>query len=143
MRGQAIALAAIALLCLAAGAVIASRGSIGAAVAGSIFILVPAICAVRASLSALVVDEDGLRARNVFGTATLGWGEVSGFEMGRKGLLGCILLIHRKQGGDVAVFAVQGITGQPRRKSSLAAAEIAEELNRRLDATQASSIPAT
>ena len=70
--------------------------------------------------------------RNITRRIKLPWQAIERFEIGRDKLLRCVLLIRLTDGQVVAAFAVQGITGQPHRKTSIEARAIAEELNDRL-----------
>jgi hypothetical protein len=99
-----------------------------------IYLMLGAAMMARCALTALIVDNDGLTVRNPFKTQRVAWAEVTGFEIGRYKLLGDVLLMRRGEKRPLHVFAVEGITGQPTRKSSLQARAIAAELNERLAA---------
>lgn len=70
--------------------------------------------------------------RKLVGSEAIPWAEISAFEIGRYELLGCVLLVRCANGDRVPVFGVEGITGQPRRGTSVKAMAMAEELNARL-----------
>jgi hypothetical protein len=106
-------------------------GALGVAV-GAILILVPVGFALRGASTVLVADEGGVEVRNLTRNAKIPWRAIDHFEVGRYKLLGCVLLIRLGDGGRVPVFGVQGITGQPHRKTSVEARKIADELNSRL-----------
>jgi len=90
----------------------------------------------------LTADEDGVKVRNPFRTVAIPWREIGSFEVGRYKILGCVLLIQRTNGEVLPAFAVQGITGAPRRKTSIAARAVAKELNERLERATGTVLPA-
>jgi len=106
----------------------------GGFVFGGFAVLLFAVFAGRAALSAMVVDGRGVRVRNPFRTVLLAWDQISGFEVGRYKILGCVCVINLRDGRVMPAFGVQGIAGQPRRRSSVAARVMVEELNERLAA---------
>jgi hypothetical protein len=97
-----------------------------------VYLLLGAVMMARCALTALVVNDDGLTVRNPFKTQRVEWSAVTAFEIGRYKLLGDVLLIRRGEQRPVHVFAVEGITAEPTRKSSIEARAIAAELNERL-----------
>lgn len=101
---------------------------------GALFILVGAAIALRAAGAALVTDQDSVIVRNITRTVRLPWPEIASFYVGRYKMLGCVLIVRLTSGKSVPVFAVQGITGQPHRKTSVAARGMADELNKELEA---------
>jgi hypothetical protein len=89
---------------------------------------------VRAAASALLVRGEKFVVRGPLRTRTVDRSEVESFSLGRYKILGCVCLLHQKNGADdVAVFfAIQGITGQPNRHAGIGAREVVAELNARL-----------
>ncbi|MDA8068705.1 MAG: PH domain-containing protein [Actinomycetota bacterium] len=86
----------------------------------------------RAAFAVLLVDDHGVTARNPFRTVTVAWSEIATFDLGRYKVLGCVCLIQLRAGTVVPAFAIQGITGQPRRRTSALARQAVDELNQRL-----------
>ena len=87
-------------------------------------------------MAALVVSDLGVIVRNPFRTVSIAWDEIEAFEIGRYKLLGCVCLIRRLDDTAVPAFAIQGITGQPRRRTSVTAHQTVDELNERLRKTR-------
>jgi hypothetical protein len=108
---------------------------------GGIAALLVAIPIVRAALAVLIAVERGVTARNPFRTVTVAWSEIAAFELGRYKVLGCVCLIRRRDGTVVPTFAIQGITGQPRRRTSVKAKQAVDELNERLRRTRGYGVP--
>jgi Bacterial PH domain len=94
--------------------------------------LVMALLAGRLAMTALIVDDRGLRVRGVFRTVAVAWDEIEGFSIGRWRFLGCVLLVHRGGRQPLPVVAVEGVTGEAARKSSLHAQAVADGLSARL-----------
>ena len=86
----------------------------------------------RAALAVLIVDDRGVTVRNPFRTVSVAWNEIAGFELGRFKILGCVCLVRRLDGTLFPAFAIQGIAGQPRRRTSGAARRMVDELNHQL-----------
>jgi hypothetical protein len=80
----------------------------------------------------LVVDDSTIRIRGALRTRRMTWDDVAAFSLGRWRFLGCVLLVHRFEGAPVPVMAVEGITGDPTRRTSERAQAITDELNERL-----------
>lgn len=83
----------------------------------------------RAAAAGLTVDREQVRILNPFRTITIPRRVVSGARIGRYKLLGCVLMLDLHDGRRIHVFGVQGITGQPHRKSSIEAYRVADLLN--------------
>jgi hypothetical protein len=103
--------------------------SVLGAVLGSVIFGAVAVVLVRAFLSVLVVDGEDVVVRGPLRTTKLRMDEIERFSLGRYKILGSVCLIHTRE-KVVPVFAVEGITGQPRRRSSVQAAETVTALNR-------------
>lgn len=118
------------MLALIVGVIVRGGGAgvAGDVVAGSIGLSM-AVLFWRAAGAVLLADENGVTVRAVFRTVRIPWSGIAAFEIGRYKLLGCVRLVRQNDGVVVPVFAVQGITGQPRRKTSVAAHTAADELN--------------
>ena len=80
-------------------------------------------------MAAVIVTDRGVTIRNPFRTVAIAWGEIAAFELGRYKVLGCVCLIRCRDGTVVPAFAIQGITGQPRRRTSVVAKNTVDELN--------------
>jgi hypothetical protein len=134
-RSQAVGIGFVLLIDLVLGVEGAARGrshsTIGLVLGGAVLLLV-AIPIARAALAALIVTDHGVTVRNPFRTTSVGWDEIAAFELGRYKLLGCVCLVRRVDGTVVPTFAIQGITGQPRRRTSAFAAHTVDALNDRL-----------
>src|SRR5262249_54254178 len=90
------------------------------------------VLAWRATTAVLIVDHDRITVRGPLRTTHLAVADVEGFSLGRYKILGCVCLIHMRTGPrDVPVFAIEGVTGQPNRKTSIKAREMVDDLNRR------------
>jgi hypothetical protein len=98
-------------------------------VVGGVVLLLVAIPIARAAFAVLLVDDHGVMVRNPFRTITVASGEIVSFELGRYKVLGCVCLIRRRDGTAVPAFAIQGITGQPRRRTSVLAKRTVDDLN--------------
>ena len=107
------------------------HGGVGLAIAGALVGAITVVCTFRAAMAAVIVDDSAVEVRNVFRTVTIPWNEITGFEVGRYRVLGCVLLIRCLDSRVVAAFAVQGITGQPRRRTSVRARATADALEQR------------
>ena len=98
------------------------------------------IAIIRAALAVVIVTDRQLTVRNPFRTLSIAWNEVVGFDIGRYKLLGDVCLIRLRNGRVVPAFALQGITGQPSRRTSVLALKKVDELNqwliRAVDAKQ-------
>lgn len=94
--------------------------------------LLTAIPGARAALAVLIVTEHGVTVRNPFRTVSMPWDEVAAFELGRYKLLGCVCLVRRIDHTAVPAVAIQGITGRPRRRTSVLAQQTVNELNEQL-----------
>lgn len=133
-RSQAVGLVVLNVL-VPAGVVDALvRGpkvTVGLIAASSIACVLGVVVFLRAALTLLTADEDGVKVRNPFRTVAVPWREIRSFEVGRYKILGCVLLIQRTNGEVLPAFAVQGITGAPRRQTSIAARAVAKDLNER------------
>jgi hypothetical protein len=110
---------------------VARSSSLLNAVLGSLLFLFAAALLVRSMLASLVVEGRRIVVRGPLRTTTLRLDEVERFTLGRYKILGSVCQIHRR-GRIIPVFAIQGITGQPRRRSSIQAERAVEDLNRRL-----------
>lgn len=111
------------------GAVRGSSHSTIGLVLGGVVLLLVAIPVARAAFAVLLVDDHGVTVRNPFRTVTIAWGEIAAFELGRFKVLGCVCRIRLRDGTVVPAFAIQGITGQPRRRTSVNARDMVGELN--------------
>jgi hypothetical protein len=90
---------------------------------------------IRAAATVLIVDDRGVTVRTLVRTVDIPWAGIATFDVGRYKIMGCVLIIHRTDGSVLPVFAVQGITGQPHRRTSVRARAAADELNERLRLT--------
>lgn len=131
---QAIGIALMYLFCSALTlAATASRLNLGGQIgvdAGWVAFTAP--LAARGVFAILMTDHKGVHVRNPFRTYLIGWADITAFELGRYKILGCVCLIHCTDGTVVPAFAVEGITGQPRRRTSIQAQTWVDELNLRL-----------
>jgi hypothetical protein len=134
IRSQAVALGVAATLGLLLGvvAIVGPGPTPASIVVGGAIILAAVIGNLRAATAKLTVDDVGATIRNPFRTVFLPWEVVAKIEMGRYKLLGDVLIFHRIDGQRFPVFAVEGITGQPRRRTSIRARAMTAELNERL-----------
>ena len=131
---RSVGLAAFVLYSLFAIASLLIRGGSGSTVGlslGVLVILVGMIPMVRGVFASLEIHGDSLTVRGPLRTTRLSLSEVEGFSLGRYKILGCVCLVHRKGGSNIPVFAIQGITNQPRRRASVQARETVAELNAR------------
>lgn len=128
---------------VADGLVRGTKVSAGAIAASSVITLLTVAVLARIALALLTTDENGVKVRNPFRTVAVPWREIRSFEVGRYKILGCVLLIQRSNGEVLPAFAVQGITGQPRRRTSIAARAVAKELNERLEHSTGRPAPAS
>jgi hypothetical protein len=145
-RSQALGILLMAVIgpaAVADGLVKNTRVSAGAIAASSVATLLIVAVLLRGASTLLTADENGVKLRNPFRTVSVPWQEISSFEVGRYKILGCVLLIQRTNGEVLPAFAVQGITGAPRRKTSIAARAVAKELNERLARATGTALPAT
>ena len=133
-RSQVIGLAFIAVAGLAASVIgaVHGRGGTSRALIYSPIPIFGVLLLIRAAATALIVDDQGVIVRTLLRTVNIPWAGIAKFEVGRYKILGCVLIIHRTDGSVLPVFAVQGITRQPRRQTSVAARAAADELNERL-----------
>jgi hypothetical protein len=133
-RSQAfgLAFAAVTFLVLMVIGVARSKASLGGILAYSPIGLLSLLVLIRGAAAILVVDDRSVTVRNLVRTVSIPWVGITAFEVGRYKILGCVLIIRRTDRSVLPVFAVQGITGQPRRRTSVAALAAAEELNERL-----------
>lgn len=131
-RSQAVGLGCVLLIDTALGVEGAVRGSshstIGLVLGGVVLLLI-AIPVARAAFAVLLVDDHGVMVRNPFRTVTVAWSEIAAFELGRYKVLGCVCVIRLRDGTVVPAFAIQGITGQSRRRTSVNAKNTVGELN--------------
>jgi hypothetical protein len=134
-RSQAVRLGCFLVFGTVFGVEGAVRGSshstIGFVLSGILFLLI-AIPMARGALAVLVVTDRAVTVRNPFRTVSIAWGDIEAFELGRYAALGCVCLIRHVDRTVVPAFAVQGITGQPRRRTSVRAQQTVDELNERL-----------
>lgn len=86
----------------------------------------------RAAAAAVIVEGDQVRIRNPFRTVILDRAAISRVRLGRFKLLGCVLVFDLRDGRRVPAFAIQGITGQPKRKWSIEAQRLADLLDQDL-----------
>ncbi len=131
-RSQAVTIGCVLLIDIALGVGGAIRGSAHSTVGlvlGGVVLLLIAIPVARAAFAVLIVTDGGVMVRNPFRTVTVAWGEIAVFELGRYKVLGCVCLIRRRDGTVLPAFAIQGITGQPRRRTSVRAKNTVAELN--------------
>jgi hypothetical protein len=129
-RSQAVALAMCAVLFPELTAVAIAQASGTLVIAIGVFVcLCELAITFRGATARLIVDDDELKIQDLFRTVVLPWAEVSSVTVGRYKSLGCVLTVRRRDGRIVPVFGVQGITGQPNRRSSVAARVAADELN--------------
>jgi hypothetical protein len=131
-RSQAIGLAVGGILFLALMVVGSAHSSASHILIFSPIALFSVLLPIRAATTALVVDEQGVTVRNVIRTVSVLWAEIERFEVGRYKILGCVLIVCQNSGDVLPVFAIQGITGQPNRRTSVSARRLAAELNKRL-----------
>ena len=133
-RSQVVGLRCVAIVFLVFSVIGIARGSAGASVViiGSLICLLGVLLPLRAAATALIVGDQGVTVRTLLRTVNIPWTGIATFEVGRYKILGCVLIIHRTDGSVLPVFAVQGITGQPRRRTSVATRAAADELNERL-----------
>lgn len=110
-----------------------SHSTAGFAVGAALLLLVGVPIA-RSAAAVLVLDQHTVFIRNPFRTLSIPRADIETFKLGRFGLLGCVCLVSRKDGSAIPAFAIQGITGQPRRRTSVSAQRVVEELNRQLAA---------
>jgi hypothetical protein len=137
-RSQAIAIGCVLLLDIVLGvegAVRAHSRSTTGFVLGGLLLLLIAIPVARGALAVLIVTDQGVTVRNPFRTVSIGWDEVAAFELGRYKVLGCVCLVRRVDRTVVPAFAIQGITGQARRRTSVLAKQTVGELNEQLGRT--------
>jgi uncharacterized membrane protein YphA (DoxX/SURF4 family) len=132
-RSQAVTLGLILVvdLGLPLPRVLAAKDAV-AVVAGATLLVAIGILLARAALAVLVTTDHGVFVRNPFRSVSVAWDDIAGFEIGRYKLLGCVCLVRRTDGLVLPAFAIQGITGQPRRKTTVAAQRAVDELNTRL-----------
>jgi hypothetical protein len=135
-RSQAIGLGCFLLVELAVAVDGTVRGRSVSAIGdvfGGVVLLVTVTLTARAAMAALIVTNRGVTVRNPLRTVSIAVDEIAAFQLGRYKILGCVCLIRRVDGSVVPVFAVQGITGQPRRRTSVLAKETVDRLNEWLD----------
>jgi hypothetical protein len=133
-RSQAMGLCvgAVIFAVLTVFAIVHGSGSVSGVIGGIVVIVLELLWFGRAAATALIVDNQGVTVRTLLRTVDIPWAGIARFEVGRYKILGCVLIIHRTDGSVLPVFAVQGITGQPRRRTSIMARATADELNERL-----------
>jgi hypothetical protein len=134
-RSQAIGIGCVLLIDIALGVGGAVRGGSHSTIGfvfGGVLLLLIAIPVARGALAVLIITNRGVTVRNPFRTVSMAWDEIAAFELGRYKVLGCVCLIRHRDRTVVPAFAIQGITGQPRRRTSVMAKEAVDELNSRL-----------
>lgn len=133
-RSQAFALAfgAVVFPAFTVIGIVRSSAGVGGIFTGAVVCLLEALLAIRAATTALIVDDQSVTVRTLLRTVNIPWADIATFAVGRYKILGCVLIIHRTDGSVLPVFAIQGITGQPRRRTSVRARAAADELNERL-----------
>jgi hypothetical protein len=135
-RSQAIGLlfVAAALLAIIVAGLVHAPGRFSGILIGSPLGLLAVLVPLRGAATILIVDDETVTVKNPVHTFRLAWAEIAAFDVGRYKILGCVLRIRRTNGDVVPVFAMQGITEQPRRRTSVEVHAAAEELNARLRA---------
>lgn len=137
-RSQAVGICCVLTLDVVLGVEGAVRGqshSSTGLVLGGVLLLLGTIPGARAALAALIITDQGVTVRNPFRTVSIAWDDVVAFELGRYKLLGCVCLIRRVDRTVVPAFAIQGVTGQDRRRTSVLAKQTVDELNEQLRRT--------
>lgn len=133
-RSQSATIGFVLLIDIALGVEGAVRGrahSTAGFVLGGVVLLVLGIPIARAALAAVIVTDLGVTVRNPFRTFAIAWGEIVAFELGRYKILGRVCLIRCRDGKVLPAFAIQGITGQPQRRTSVIAKNMVDDLNQR------------
>jgi PH (Pleckstrin Homology) domain-containing protein len=143
-RSQAVGIGIVLLVAIVLGTEGAvgghSHSTTGFVLGGVIFLLV-AIPGARGALAVLIVTDQGVTVRNPFRTVSIAWDEVEAFELGRYKVLGCVCVVRRVDRTVVPAFAIQGITGQPRRRTSVLAKQTVDELNEQLTGLSGNGVP--
>lgn len=77
------------------------------------FLVIWPCISVRAALARVVPSREGVRVQNVFSTFEVGWAEVERFEMGRRGILPYVCVVHLRDGGRRSATGIQERTNFP------------------------------
>lgn len=141
-RSQAITIGVLLPILIALGVDGAVRGHSATAITlafGGPLLLFFVIGGIHAALTALVVSDLGVIVRNPFRTVSIA-GRDRGVRNRTLQTARLLCRIRRLDQTIVPAFAIQGITGQPRRRTSVMAHQTVDELNERLRETRSDHV---
>jgi hypothetical protein len=74
----------------------------------AVFMFVLAACEIVIfARAALVTSDAGIRIRNPLSTVVIGWDEVDGFRIGRRGVLSAVCIVDLTDGSSRSAFGIQ------------------------------------